>query len=399
MAASRDPFALHWSLYPRHYVAPKLTTPLVIDGNIDKDPWKQVPFSDYFDEIRGATDAPPGTRPDQDAQGTRMKMLWDDDYLYVAAMLQSNFTTQAHFTKRNSPIFQKDSDFEVFIDAPANCHDYKELEVNAINTVWNLLLDKPYDDGGSEHSGRIAQPGDKQYYEVQHQTTATKVIHGKLNDDKEGATWTVECALAFSDLLANTTTSTNTKPPKVGHKWRINFSRVEHEGDTNWTWQAQRIWDPVAKQVKGKVAMHLPDAWGYVEFGKQQLVEDGTSQQTPPPMGDLRFDQLTDEQRDASWPARLAAMNIYYAQRRYAELHQGQYAATVADLKELTDERILKPFQSNKNDKTGHGGITITLGHKLYVATVTAPDNSLKATVNHERLLTVNYHLQETATD
>ena len=78
-------------------------------------------------------------------------------------------TVEAHFTERNSPIFQKDSDFEVFVDPLGSCHGYKEYEVNALNTVWNLMLDRPYGDGGVEHSGRIAKPGDALYYDVKHQ--------------------------------------------------------------------------------------------------------------------------------------------------------------------------------------------------------------------------------------
>jgi hypothetical protein len=371
----RDPFAWHWTLYPRQYVASKVTSPFTIDGDIFKSPWDKVPFSDVFDEIRGPEDAPPGTRPTT-LQSTKMKMVWDDNYLYVAAILESDFTTHANFTERNSPIFQKDSDFEVFVDPHGTCHNYKELEVNAINTVWNLMLDKPYDDGGVEHSGRIAKEGDKDYYEVYKQKTATKVIKGKVNDPKGGGcTWTVECALAHSDILSHTTKQT---APTVGTHWRINFSRVEHQGDTNWTWQAQRIWDPVLRKFAGKVAMHLPDSWGYVQFG-DKILDENSANGKP------------EDGRDPSWPARLAAMNIYYAQRRYAELNKGQYASTLEELKELIDPMILKPFE-RPDDSTGHGGITMTttLDHQFYVASVTAPDNKIKATVNHERLLTVD---------
>ena len=84
-----------------------------------------------------------------------------------------------HFHKHNSPIFQKDSDFEVFVDPFGSNHHYKELEVNAINTVWNLMLNKPYDDGGEEYSGRIAKPGDEKYFEVYRQKTATKIVRGR----------------------------------------------------------------------------------------------------------------------------------------------------------------------------------------------------------------------------
>ena len=39
-----------------------------------------------------------------------MKMLWDDEYLYIAALmdLEAGQERIANFTKRNEPIFQKD---------------------------------------------------------------------------------------------------------------------------------------------------------------------------------------------------------------------------------------------------------------------------------------------------
>jgi hypothetical protein len=65
------------------------------------------------------------------------------------------------------------------------------------------MLDKPYADGGQEHSGRIAKPGDEKFYEVYNQKSATKVLKGKLNDANTGATWSVEIALSYKDMLAH----------------------------------------------------------------------------------------------------------------------------------------------------------------------------------------------------
>jgi hypothetical protein len=33
--------------------------------------------------------------------------------------------------------------------------------MRSYNTILNLMVDKPYADGGVEHSGRIAKPGDE----------------------------------------------------------------------------------------------------------------------------------------------------------------------------------------------------------------------------------------------
>jgi len=46
-----------------------------------------------------------------------------------------------------------DNDFEVFIDPDGDNHEYYEFEMDALNTVWDLLLKKPYRDGGPPVDG------------------------------------------------------------------------------------------------------------------------------------------------------------------------------------------------------------------------------------------------------
>ena len=174
------PFSL-----PPIYLAHKVTEPFDIDGNIDKPIWDLAEWSSDFQDIRGNINAPKDYIPSYHGARTRVKILWDEENLYIAAMLEyltlepecdddEKLVTDilASYTERNSPIYHEDSDFEVFIDADSSCHYYKELEMNAINTVWNLMLDKPYMDGGSEHSARITtDPNDPLYYEVFRQKT------------------------------------------------------------------------------------------------------------------------------------------------------------------------------------------------------------------------------------
>ncbi|CAE8713654.1 unnamed protein product, partial [Polarella glacialis] len=148
------------------YLAPRGTVP-TIDGDVFKSVWDRAPWSEAFMEIRGQKgDAPPGSGPSE-AQATKMKMLWDDDFLYIAAVidLAEGDELVAKFKERNSPIFHTDSDFEVFLDPSGCCHGYKELEMNALNTVWNLMLDRPYSDGGTEFGGRVAKEGEPLYWE------------------------------------------------------------------------------------------------------------------------------------------------------------------------------------------------------------------------------------------
>ena len=350
--SSASPFDPHWARYPRQFSAPYTPTPIAITGDINKNIWQAIPWSDPFDEIRGADDAPDGTRPPATCS-TRIKMCWDDDYLYIAALVESDREVIAEFTERNSPIFQKESDFEVFVDPGGSCHAYKELELNANNIVWNLMLDKPYGDGGSEHSGRVAKPGDVQYYDVNGLKSATKVLQGKVNDSNPNSktVWSVEIALSHKDTLHSHPWAST---PSVGSHWRINFSRVEDQGDINWTWQPQIVWDALERRFMGKVDMHRPDAWGYVYF-YGQIGANNRNKGAEKAIDD-------DTPKDSTWPARLAAMNVYYAQVAYAEDNAGEYASDMQDLEGLVDETIVGPFDIQIDLSDNRKGYLVTVG-------------------------------------
>lgn len=374
-AVALSPFAPHWALYPRSVQVRKLPpgAPSMIDsldGDLEKPAWRSVPWSEPFVDIQGKDAPPDAISP----ANTQFKALYDDTHLYIGAILFPSefFPTSAHFHERNSPIFQKDSDFEVFIDTMSSNHNYKELEINAINTVWNLMLDKPYWDGGQEHSGRIAQPGDPLYYDVTGQKTAVRVMEGHLNDKENGALWSVEIALAYKDLLAHTEGEDGNTPPKPGTLWRINFSRVELQGKVNWVWQPQQIvWDPEKKEYKGKIDMHLPDSWGYLVFSNEAA------------SGGTETAVATATKRDAAWPARLAAMNVYYAQKYYRQTH-GSYTDNMEELAQYLDQTIVEPFDIEIRTEEQNRGSEST-----FVAVVKGnPDGSI-ATVTEDRLLKV----------
>jgi len=248
-------------------------------------------------------------------------MLWDDNYLYVAAEIRSNaeLPVVARYKSRNSPIFHTDSDFEVFVDPAGCCHGYKELEMNAINTVWNLMLDRPYMDGGCEYSGRVASSGEEHYYEVHKQHTATRMVQGELESAAD-ALWTCEIALAHSDSLAGLDHEIGW--PKPGMHWRINFSRVERQGAVNWVWSPQRAWSPQDGRLTGQVNMHIPESWGYLHFVGAESKLDACMPEDP------------------AWPARLLASCVYFAQHAYRKEHS-KFAASIEALEELLPSEML----------------------------------------------------------
>ena len=181
-------------------------------------------------------------------------MMYDRECLYIGAEMEEPHVW-ATLTARNSIIFH-DNDFEVFLDPDGDAKSYFELEVNALNTVWDLWLKLPYRDGGDPDNE----------WEFKGLRTAVNV-KGTLNnpsDVDEG--WTIEIAIPWKSVEEK---GGMPCPPSPGDVWRINFSRVEWQIDTdggryrklpdtpedNWVWSPQ-----------GLVDMHQPEMWGYLEF-------------------------------------------------------------------------------------------------------------------------------------
>ena len=122
------------------YTCHRAPGPVAIDGDINKDAWKNAAWTADFVDIEGDLKPKPRFR-------TRVKMMWDDTYFYVCAEMEEP-DVWATLTERDSVIFQ-DNDFEVFLNPSCDTKNYYELEVNALNTVWDLLLRKPYREGGT----------------------------------------------------------------------------------------------------------------------------------------------------------------------------------------------------------------------------------------------------------
>jgi Carbohydrate family 9 binding domain-like len=289
----RLPFA------PRRAICYRTSTPLQIDGRLTERVWTAAPWSDPFVDIEG-TRRPP--------LATRVKMLWDDEFLYFGADLAEPHL-RATLTARDAVIFQ-DNDFEVFIDPDGDTHHYFEIEINALNTVWDLLLVQPYRDGGPAiHGWDIAGLG-----------TAVN-LRGTLNrpDDVDDG-WSIEMAIPWKMLVEAAPRRT---PPRAGDQWRVNFSRVEWQHDVRDGRYAKRpdpktgkplpednwVWSP-----QGAINMHMPERWGLVQFSDV-------------PAGDATTPFVEDRNERVKWALR----RLYYRQRDYRSAH-GRFADDLSQL-------------------------------------------------------------------
>ena len=205
-----------------------------IDGRLDEKVWRKANVIDKLVDICGGEQPKP-------RQATSIRMLYDDQNLYIGAEMEEDYL-RASVDKRDGIVWH-DNDFEVFLDPYSEGIMYYELEFNVLGTLLDLLMDKPYSEGGTF---RLAWDCKDLRYAVHY--------NGTINDsaDKDKS-WSVEMAIPFNALIKGGDSPLNHKV------WRMNFSRVEWPSaqgrEENW------VWAPT-----GVVDIHRPQKWGYVRF-------------------------------------------------------------------------------------------------------------------------------------
>ena len=248
---------------PPHHVIRKTKLPYVgePDGKIDKPFWDQAEDIGFLHDIEGDHMPAP-------LKKTVIKMLWDENNLYVGAKLYDDEIWA--YVKNRDEIVYMDNDFEIFLAPMETSHRYYEIETNAAGTVWDLLMEKPFRDGVH----RI----------VSWDVAGLKYgchVEGELNNaSADNKYWSVEFIIPFFSLrecgidICRPTHIT----PDVGEMWRCNFSRVEYKVDVidnkfykrkdedgNFLPEFNWVWAPT-----GIIDIHMPEMWGYIVFGDDE---------------------------------------------------------------------------------------------------------------------------------
>ncbi|CAE7240780.1 CODM [Symbiodinium sp. CCMP2456] len=148
--------------YPSQYVVQRLRQGqlISIDGRLDEEAWAEVPWLDNFMDLAGPrhgsvrTDWQEASRDyarrlTGSPNPSRVKLRWDEDFLYVGAELLSKHvaaSVEGHCDKLHSNVWKAtpvlpyfDDDFEVFIDPSQSNYFYVEFEMNARNATYDTL--------------------------------------------------------------------------------------------------------------------------------------------------------------------------------------------------------------------------------------------------------------------
>ncbi len=304
---------------PKSYIVKYVSTPPVIDGDINDAVWQQAQWTDDFKDIQGDLKPNPPLK-------TKVKMLWGDSCLYIAAQI-TDPGVWATIKQHDAVIFY-DNDFEVFINPNNTTHQYFEIEYNALNTVFDLFMNKPYRNNGNAMIN----------WNTEGLRSAVK-IQGSMNDPSDtDQGWTIEMAIPFKAVSIGN----NVQVPHDGSFWRINFSRVEWDTkavdgkyvklkdsagrslpEHNWVWSPQ-----------GVINMHFPERWGYLQFSK------GNTNNT---VFTLPY---SEQQKRYLWL-------IYYHQQQWL-LKNGSYASSIKKFGLKSKVNISNRINTLQMEATAH---------------------------------------------
>jgi len=241
---------LHWVLIPliiinQHYVAARtesfrrsfreykvshLNERIQIDGLLNEHAWQAAIFTeDFVVNANGSTPQMP----------TKAQMLWDDHHLYIAFRVTDN-DIWATMQKHDDPLWKQEA-IEVFLDPDGDGRNYIELQINAIGTIFDLLMDKAYNKGGRSNTDW---------------TLEGLKVGINVNDSEKN--WICEIAIPFRSLSA----LIKRCPPKYGDTWRINLYRIERDRLNDQSVEAT-AWNPTCSGD-----FHIPDKFGMIIFSR-----------------------------------------------------------------------------------------------------------------------------------
>jgi hypothetical protein len=443
LAAARDVDCDFAASYPEQYVARRVRRGAVrVDGALDEAAWSLAPWGSDFVEIAGRGPAP--------RLRTRAKLLWDEQFLYVAAELAeptawANISSTCHCNASGAPdqVIFHDNDFEVFVDPAGSCANYKELEINALGADWNLLLDRPYADGGLENSSRLL--GAAGFDLVRYGLRSAARVYGAVNDPARASAqdrWTVEIALPLAGLMYGqpdardprvasrgrretsesrgrgaSSTSTSSTSSNFSSSSRTSYSisstststsnssraststgsntssggsitTTTSDGDGPVLWRIN--FSRVEWRVHAEGGRYVKDAPDEAEDNWVWSAQHQVNMHLPERWGVLQFangDADAQHQRDRSWSVRQVAMTLYYAQVR----HRQDTGAFTDDLASLAARAGPWPTQDGRvlegACSLGAPRIALSTARDAYLATVLSRDGRFEATVDNHRAL------------
>ena len=181
----------------RDYVVHRAKGAIEIDGVLAESAWDRADKAGPF--VRSLDGKPTSA-------ATEARLLWDDDYLYVAFLAEDTNVSGAFF-KDDEKLYTSNV-VEIFLDPSGDGSHYDEIEVAPTNALFDASF------AGGARQGMDLSWSSRAKHAVR--------VDGTLNDPRDvDRGWTVELAIPFASLTGMP------KPrPQRGDRWKFNLYRL-----------------------------------------------------------------------------------------------------------------------------------------------------------------------------
>lgn len=210
-------------------------TPIRIDGKLEEVAWRNVaplgPFSCFL------------THRGKPSYETVAKVLWDDRNLYVGFEADDP-DVWSTITERDGPLWEGEV-CEVYIDPDGDGRNYAEFEVNPLNAVIDLKIER-------EENGAVTDVPTFAKWNAEGWQTAVSVDGDVTNRADSDKGWTVEMAIPLACL-----SGLGTEPPKIGDIWRFQLYRID---------RSNTLKEPEFSGWSPTDTFHRPSQFGFLTF-------------------------------------------------------------------------------------------------------------------------------------
>jgi len=227
----------------REYVVKRTTGLIEIDGQFTEPDWEAAAFTERFVIYWDGSST---------NLSTQAKLLWDDDFIYIGFKCEDP-DVWATFENRDDLLWNEEV-IEILCDPDGDGLNYFEVQVNPLETILDLFLDKAYYAGGRADLS----------WDLDSIKTAVWVDGTINNLDDNDIEWLCEVALPFQEL-ASLAPSLNF-PPNDSDQWRILLTRYDY----------QRTGDKIVEisswnQTDSR-GFHVPEKFGRIIFSTESVV-------------------------------------------------------------------------------------------------------------------------------
>jgi len=228
------------------YTAQRRIDTIVVDGNLNEASWHGANNTSVFTVWDG--------KPAPAALRTTAKMVWDNDYLYIA-FSATDGDVYATYSNRDANLWEQDN-FEVFVTIPGTT-GYIEVEGSPHGTIWDGSFTNVFRGPGGSYTITGLQLAAR--------------VQGILNNPAgQDVGFTGEIRLPFADIYRGVPGG----HPTNGTQMRLNLNRI------NWNTPATQggpgatgsdtyyAWSPVPGSAP---SFHQPDKFGTVTFSTNSV--------------------------------------------------------------------------------------------------------------------------------